>query len=179
LQKSGEVESLTAGLEFSTLRAQEEQDFRNAIEELKKSTAAIEKQSNTLRLQQEAVASLVRNNQQNDDARAVANATQHRQWNTENGQSNTVVRLAIPKHKEDVLTKTAQVDELLQTLQFRISELDTQNKTTSAFLSQAAAEILRADDKLILSLQKLSAELETGNSDDGDKAERIRDLCAR
>lgn len=79
------------------LRGHDEQDFRDAIEELKKCTAAIEKQSNTLRIQQEAVASLVRTNKQNYDARSGANTNQRRIWNIENGQNNITVRHAIPK----------------------------------------------------------------------------------
>jgi hypothetical protein len=39
--------------------------------------------------------------------------------------------------------------------------------------------ILKSDDKLLLSLQKLASDLDPGQSGDGDTIARIRDLCAR
>jgi SUMO ligase MMS21 Smc5/6 complex component len=39
--------------------------------------------------------------------------------------------------------------------------------------------ILKSDDKLLLSLQKLASDLDPGQSGDDDTIARIRDLCAR
>jgi len=46
-------------------------------------------------------------------------------------------------------------------------------------LRKTASEILRVDDKLLLSLQKLASDLDPGYQEDDGTANRVRDLCAR
>jgi hypothetical protein len=66
--------------------------LQNAIEELQKSSSAIEKQTETLRAQQDAVATLLKNDKQNSDVRAVADNAQYRAWRTEDGEIRSAVR---------------------------------------------------------------------------------------
>jgi hypothetical protein len=73
------------------MRGVSDLDIQNAIEQLQKSTAAIEKHTETLKAQQEAVASLVKENRQHHAARAAADSTQYRAWMTENNHTRSVV----------------------------------------------------------------------------------------
>jgi hypothetical protein len=58
-------------------------------------------------------------------------------------------------------------------------DLEQQSKATDAGVRQTVDNILKSDDKLLLSLQKLASDLDPGQSGDGDTIARIRDLCAR
>jgi hypothetical protein len=71
------------------------------------------------------------------------------------------------------------VEELLQSLRFQITELETQRKAADTAMHKTASEIVREDDKLLLSLQKLASDLEPSKPEDDEDAQRIRDLCAR
>lgn len=66
-------------------------DIQSAIEQLQKSTIAIEKQTETLRAQREAVATLVKDNGQHHVARAAADSSQFRAWTTENNHTRSAV----------------------------------------------------------------------------------------
>ncbi len=58
-------------------------------------------------------------------------------------------------------------------------DLEQQAKVSEAGVKQTVDSILKSDDKLLLSLQKLASDLEPGEPDDDDTMTRIRDLCAR
>lgn len=75
--------------------------------------------------------------------------------------------------------KFGQVDELLQSLKYQIAELAGLCKTADVGLRKTASEILRADDKLLLGLQKLANDLDLGHEEENSTGGRIRDLCAR
>jgi hypothetical protein len=85
LTKSGDVERITAQ-DLSVVQGLNETEIQNAIEELKRSTAAIEKQTETLKLQQNAMSSLVKNEQRANQARASSTVAQHRKWTSESAQ---------------------------------------------------------------------------------------------
>ena len=70
LDKSGQVDRLVAGQDLEAVQALGEAEIRTAIEELDRSTAAIAKQTETLKQQQEALARLVKANVKNHDARS-------------------------------------------------------------------------------------------------------------
>jgi hypothetical protein len=72
-------------------------DIQSAIDQLQKSTIAIEKQTETLRTQQEVVAALVKDNGRHYAARAAAESTQFRAWTTENNQTRSAVS-AVSQH---------------------------------------------------------------------------------
>lgn len=91
LEKSGEAETLKTSQEFLNFQDVQDHNIQNAIEELQKSTSAIEKQTETLRAQEEAVATLLRTNKQSRELRTVADNAQYRAWKTEDGQIRSAV----------------------------------------------------------------------------------------
>lgn len=82
LLKSGDAERIAAG-DLSAVEELHDQDIRQAIEELKRSTIAVEKQNDALRLQQAALSSLVGSESRATQARAKATTEQLRKWDIE------------------------------------------------------------------------------------------------
>jgi hypothetical protein len=68
---------------------------------------------------------------------------------------------------------------LSQSLKYQIVDLEQQTKASNAGVKQTVDNILKSDDKLLLSLQKLASDLDSGQSGDDDTITRIRELCAR
>ncbi|PBP17858.1 hypothetical protein BUE80_DR011371 [Diplocarpon rosae] len=160
LTKTGQVEALAAQ-DLSLVQGMNDEEIHNAIEELRRSTAAIEKQSETLRLQQNAMSALVKGEQRTSQARAQTEEGQMRKWDAEKGHI------------------TAAAEELLQSLMYQTADLEQQFRASEANVKQTVDGILKSDDKLLLSLQKLSSDLDPGRSDDDAIVGRIRELCAR
>jgi hypothetical protein len=73
------------------IRGVDDQKLQGAIEELQRFTVAIEKQTELLRMQQDAVLTLVKTNKQHSEARAIAEGGQHRMWTTEATYINSAV----------------------------------------------------------------------------------------
>lgn len=71
------------------------------------------------------------------------------------------------------------MDELSQSLAYQISDLEQQSKEAEASVKQTVDSVLRADDKLLLSLQKLAADLDPEKPETHDTINRIKELCAR
>lgn len=46
-------------------------------------------------------------------------------------------------------------------------------------ISQIVDGVLRSDDKLLASLQKLGYELETDDPEEGENVSKLREICAR
>lgn len=69
LDKSGEVDRLAALHDLAEIPAVTEDEIRGAIEELKRSTDAISKQTETLRQQQDALSRLVKKTAESDARR--------------------------------------------------------------------------------------------------------------
>jgi hypothetical protein len=92
LKKSGDFERIAAQ-DLSAVRGLIETEIQTVIEELKRSTNAIEKQTEALKLQQNAMSSLVKNEQRTSQARATSAASQHRKWVAESGQVGKAVSL--------------------------------------------------------------------------------------
>jgi hypothetical protein len=161
LSKSGEADILAASQDLSTIQGVNDQDIQNAIEELRRSTAAIEKQTETLKLQYNAMSTLVKSNTRAGEARSHTNKTQQRKWNVE---KNHIV---------------SAVEELSQSLRYQTSDLEQQSKASERDVKQVVDSILRSDNKLLSSLQKLASDLDPFRSGDEETIARIRDLCAR
>lgn len=159
LSKSGEYDVLAAQ-DLSLVQGLNDYEIQNAIEELKRSTAAIEKQSEALKLQQNAMNTLVKNNKRISQARAQTDKSQLRKWDVEKGQLN------------------ATIEELSQSLLYQIADIEQQSKATEAGVKQTVDSILKSDDKLLLSLQKLASDLDPGRPEDDTIIVRIRELCA-
>ena len=89
--KSGEADRLAAQ-DLSMVEGLNDREIRDAIEELKRSTASIEKQTEALKLQQNAMSALVKNEQRTSQARAYSDQAQLRRWETERSQVGQQVR---------------------------------------------------------------------------------------
>ena len=92
LTKSGEADRLAAQ-DLSSIQGLNDAEIRDAIEELKRSTAAIEKQSEALRAQQNAMSALVKSDQRTSQSRAQTNNSQLKKWNAEKGHVGKAVCL--------------------------------------------------------------------------------------
>jgi hypothetical protein len=92
LSKTGEADALAAQ-DLSLIQGLNEQEIQNAIEELKRLTAAIEKQSEALRLQQNAMNALVKNDKRAVQARSHTENAQVRKWDVEKEHTNSAVGL--------------------------------------------------------------------------------------
>jgi hypothetical protein len=92
LQNTGEIEALASSQDLSLRRGVSNFEIQNAIDQLQRSTAAIEKHTETLKTQQELVASLVKENGQHYAARAAADNIQYKAWMTENNHTKSAVR---------------------------------------------------------------------------------------
>jgi hypothetical protein len=90
LSKNGEIDALGVQ-DLSAIRCLKDGEIKNAIEELKRSTAAIEKQSEALKVQQDAMKSLVKNNSQTEKLRSQTNKSQLRKWGVERDHISSAV----------------------------------------------------------------------------------------
>jgi hypothetical protein len=64
-------------------------------------------------------------------------------------------------------------------LKYQTADLGQQSKSSEAAIKQTVEDILRSDDKLLVSLQKLASDLDPGRPEDDDTVSRIKELCAR
>ena len=81
--------------DLSMIRGLNDQEIHYAIEELKRSTAAIEKQTEALLIQRNAMNTLVKNNTRAGQARSHTDKSQLRKWNVEKVHIVSAVRRAI------------------------------------------------------------------------------------
>lgn len=90
MTKSGEAERLAAQ-DLSLVQGLNDQEIQTAIDELKRSTAAIERQSEALRLQQNAMNALVKGEKRTSQARSHTERGQLRKWDVEKGHITAAV----------------------------------------------------------------------------------------
>ena len=65
-------------------------------------------------------------------------------------------------------------------MEYRLADLEAAGKTSgSEHLDHSVDEFLESDDKILASLQKLGWELETGDPEEEDSVEKLREICAR
>ncbi len=62
---------------------------------------------------------------------------------------------------------------------YQTLDLEQQLKASEASTKQVVDSLLKSDDKLLLSLQKLASDLEPGRPENNEMIARIRELCAR
>ena len=91
--KSGQADALTASRDLTIFPGLSDQDIQDAIEELKRSTVAIEKQTESLKLQQNAMSMLVKDNARLCQEQSEASKMQQRQWEMEKG--NIIIAVSI------------------------------------------------------------------------------------
>lgn len=97
----------------------------------------------------------------NGDARADLEVRRLHKWESDRKALNTAVEL------------------LSQGLDYRISEIEQQGKSTSEGVTDIVEAMLRSDDKLLSSLQKLGLELDTEDPEETESVAKLRDICAR
>lgn len=88
------MEAIASAYDLTAIRGLEQDEIQDAVEELKRSTAAIEKQTESLRLQQNAMNTLIKNKSRNDQARIQSEKSQLRKWSTEKDQAVSSVSYA-------------------------------------------------------------------------------------
>lgn len=71
------------------------------------------------------------------------------------------------------------VELLAQRLDYHVSELEQQSKAAAEDVASVVNSVLRADDKLLASLQKLGRELDVEDPEEAASVTKLRDICAR
>ncbi|KAH8898359.1 hypothetical protein GQ53DRAFT_711627 [Thozetella sp. PMI_491] len=159
LEKSGAAAQLAGG-ELSSVLALSDHEIKEAIQELNRSTEAIAKQTETINQQKEALVRLVRGSGKEVDARA----------DLESRRSQ--------KQEETQKELAWAVEELSQTLHLRAAELDQPGDGDGNSLHATVDSLLRSDDKLLASLQKLGWELDKEDPEEQEHLRRLREICA-
>lgn len=161
LQRNGKAQDLAESTDLSTVQAFSDLEIQNAIDELHRSTEAINKQTEILRQQQDALSRLLSTTGKFGDARSDLEVRRLHKWESDRKALNTAVEL------------------LSQSLDYRLTELEQQTKGGSEDVSQLVDGMLHSDDKLLSSLQKLGWELDTEDPEETDSVTKLRDICAR
>ncbi|KAI6354962.1 hypothetical protein MCOR25_008395 [Pyricularia grisea] len=137
-------------------------DLRTAIDELNRATAAVNRQTEALRQQHDALERLFAQDARAADARAKAAAARARHAAAERR------RLA------------AEAEGLAQTLSGRVVEFEgRRSRGHGGGLQQTIDGLLKSDDKLLASLQKLGWELEADDPEEQEGVVKAREMCAR
>ncbi|KAK0622579.1 hypothetical protein B0T14DRAFT_150219 [Immersiella caudata] len=161
-EKAGVAEKLlAASADIAVIQPFAEQEIKDAIVELKRSTEAISKQTETLKQQHEAVNRLVSSRRKEVETRANLESSHLQTWET----------------KRRYFLRA--VEELSQGLDSRIAELEQRGYGGVADVKQTADALFHSDDKLLSSLQKLGWELETEDPEEQDNVITLRETCAR
>ncbi|TQV92449.1 hypothetical protein V2A60_007140 [Cordyceps javanica] len=161
LDKSGQVDRLAELHDLSEMAPLREDDVRAAIDDLKRSTTAMNKQAETLRHQHDAWSRLVAN-------RADTYA-RRREFETSRRRKSESERVRI----------SSEITEIAHGLEFRIAELKQDSDPEASSLHQALDVILRSDDALLTSLQKLGWELSEPDPEEAKSTDKLRETCLR
>ncbi|KUI55556.1 hypothetical protein VP1G_02919 [Cytospora mali] len=161
IERNGKADELAASENLSTTQALTDQELKDAIDELNRSTEAINKQTGTLRQQQDALSRLLTNTGKSGDARSDLETKRLYKWDTDRKALNTAVEL------------------LSQSIDYHISELEQQTKGPGGDVGKLLDEIFRSDNKLLTSLQKLGWELDAEDPEETESVGKLREICAR
>ncbi|KAH6635925.1 hypothetical protein F5144DRAFT_160823 [Chaetomium tenue] len=161
LGKSGVAEKLAMSSDLTAARVLSDQEIKDAIDELNRSTQAITRHTEALKQQQEALGRLVDAGRESNKERVAIQEGRARKWEAE--RSNLA----------------SEADELTQSLGSRIRELEQQRTGAGATIQQTVDTLFRSDDKLLSSLQKLGWELETEDGEEQNDVALLREACAR
>lgn len=152
---------MTESTDLSTVLAFSDHEIQDAIQELHRSTKAINKQTETLRQQQDALSRLLSTTGKNGDARSDLEVRRLQKWESDRKALSTAVELQS------------------QSLDYRLTEVHQQNQGTGEDLANIVDGMLQSDDKLLCSLQKLGWELDTEDQEETESVSKLRDICAR
>ncbi|KAK0737235.1 hypothetical protein B0T21DRAFT_438557 [Apiosordaria backusii] len=161
LEKAGIADKLASSSDLAAVQGLTDENVRNAIEQLNRSTQAITKQTETLKQQREALDRLVTADRQTRQERRVFESEQDRRYESQ---------------RRDL---TLAVEELSQSLDSQILELEQQTTGAGPAIQQTVDTLFRSDDKLLASLQKLGWELGTEDPEEQNHVVMLRETCAR
>ncbi|CAP68299.1 uncharacterized protein PODANS_7_3870 [Podospora anserina S mat+] len=161
LEKAGIVDKLASSSDLAAVQGLTDENVRDAIEQLDRSTQAITKQTETLKQQREALDRLVAADRQTRQERRVFESEQDRKYESQRRDLTLAVRSE---------THTSPPISTLASLQ-----------TTGAgpAIQQTVDTLFRSDDKLLASLQKLGWELDTKDPEEQNHVVMLRETCAR
>ncbi|KAG5958444.1 hypothetical protein E4U57_001307 [Claviceps arundinis] len=157
LDQTGRVDQLADSHDLSYVQAVTEEDLRLAIEQLGQSTEDIDKQTETLRQQRDALSRMVKRQAENKARRREMERAQKRSKDVQRAQ----------------LTK--EVDTITQDISLRLAELELQGPS----INHQVSTLLQSDDALLSGLQKLGWELEQPDPDEERAVEKLREICLR
>ncbi|PKK48364.1 hypothetical protein CI102_6756 [Trichoderma harzianum] len=177
LDRNGQVDILANLHDLSEVQSVTEDDIKVAIEELRRSTESITKQSETLRHQQDALSRLVRKRAENDARRRDLDLD--RQSKSESERQRVAAEVTWPDAIRRGRGAVSEVEAASQSLAFRISDLEEQGTQAGSNLKGTLGEIFRGDDKILANLQKLGWELEQPDPDETSKIDKLREICSR
>ncbi len=181
LEESGLAERLATLPDLTSAPVLTDADFKDAIDQLNRSTQAIIQHTESLRQQQDALGRLVAARRQGNDDRLALEAAHARKWQGHRRDlaSGVRTRPLQPLRLLSSMLTARQADELLHSLGSRVSDLEQQSTGSSATIQQTVDSLFSSDDKLLLSLQKLGWELETEDPAEQNDVSMLREACAR
>lgn len=179
LDRSGQIDKLVGSQDLAAVQAVSEREMQTAIEELNRSTAAIVKQTETLKQQQDALSKLVKTHSRVEEARSDLVFQRNQKHDTERKKMMTTVSCAVVVPGDSFTNMGLKVEELSQSLEYKASDLEQQSKVSGNGLQQTLDSLLHSDDKLLSSLRKLGLELETEDPEDRENVEKLREICMR
>lgn len=174
------AEKLAMSSDLTAARVLSDQEMKDAIDELKRSTQAITRHTEALKQQQEALGRLVDTNRESNKARVTIQEGRLQKWEAE--RSSLTVEVCPTKSRPSPQCPVLileQADELSQSLSSRIRELEQQRTGAGATIQKTVDTLFRSDDKLLSSLQKLGWELETEDGEEQNDVSLLRETCAR
>lgn len=146
---------------MATVQAFNDQEIRDAIIELNRSTDAINKQAETLKHQQDALARLVKGTAKDAEDRLALDMKY--------AQTAELDRKSAVSH----------LSNLTYGIEQKLSDLKQRGSGDLEAIQETANAMLTSDDKLLKSLQKLGWELETEDPEEKDMVDRLRDVGGR
>ncbi|KAI9166488.1 hypothetical protein HJFPF1_02590 [Paramyrothecium foliicola] len=161
LDRSGEVDRLAALHDLGEAPEVDEGSLRIAVDELRRSTQSIARQTESLRQQQAALQRMVKKEADNEARRRDLEASRRR------------------KHDMRYRELLADVAEVSQGIEFKMSDLEDQAKDASPGLDDAVKAAFQSDDKLLSGLQKLGWELKQEDPEEAKDVEKLRETCMR
>ncbi|TWU75767.1 hypothetical protein ED733_002641 [Metarhizium rileyi] len=157
LDRTGRVDQLADLHDLAEVQPVTEDELKGAIEELRRCTESISKQTKTLRQQQDAMSRMVKKQAENAARREELERVQRKKKELERGRIIKEVAL------------------MSQEITLRVTELEQHGPA----LNDSVATVLQSDDKLLSSLQKLGWELDQPDPDETQAVEKLRETCMR
>ncbi|OAA46731.1 vacuolar H+/Ca2+ exchanger [Beauveria brongniartii RCEF 3172] len=155
LDKSGQVDRLAELYDLSEMQPLRQDDVRAAVDDLRLSTESMNKQAETLRHQRDAWQRLVAN------------------------RADTVAKRRELETSRQRKSDSERITEIAHGLKFRIAELKHDSDPNVTSLHQALDVVLKSDDALLTSLQKLGWELSEPDPEEAKSTDKLRETCLR